>query len=146
MQLHSLECTVQAGNSMILDRLAVLPAGNGSQGTLTPSAHALQSNRDKTQRRRPLRKIRITLPRYFTTSAWEFGLQESGNGWTMQLQPVNIRPRESFVFEVVRSGRVPAVRALLESGSLSMQDQAAASDFEPRQSILDVHSHLLKDM
>jgi hypothetical protein len=140
MQLHSLEYTVQVGNTMILDRLAVSPADKGSQDMLVVSSQVVQVKRNSNQKRWPLRKIRITLPRYFTRCVWELGIQESGNGWAMQLHPVNERPPESFVFDVVRSGRVPAVRALLESGSLSMQDQAAASEFEPCRSLLDVRS------
>jgi hypothetical protein len=140
MQLHSLEYTVQLGNTMILDRLDVLPADKRSQDTSPLSSQALQTHRNKTPKRGPPRKIRISLPRVFASCVWEFGLQGSGAGWAMQLHPINERPRDSFVFDVVRSGRVPAVRALLESGSMSMHDQAAASEFEPCQSLLDVRS------
>ena len=122
---------------MILDRLTVSKFKAGSQDEVPSSFQALKV---RNQKRGPLRKIRIALPRYFTNCVWEFGLQEYGNGWAMQLQPINERPPESFVFDVVRSGRVPAVRSLLESGSLSMQDQAAASEFSTRKSLLDVSS------
>lgn len=101
------------------------------------SPQALQTTKNKSQERRPLRKLRISLPRYFTSRVWEFGLQESEAGWSMHLHIVNERPVDSFVFDVVRSGRVPAVRALLESGDLSMHDHAVAFDYEPCLSLLD---------
>lgn len=112
---------------MILDRLTVSNFKTESQDEVPSSSQALKVRKTHDQKRRPLHKIRIALPRCFTECVWEFGLQESGNGWAMQLYPINERPPESFVFDVVSSGRVSAVRALLESGPLSMQDQAAAS-------------------
>lgn len=123
---------------MILDRLTVSKFKDGSQDEVPSESQALKVRKNHNQERRPLRKIRIALPRYFTNCVWEFGLQESGDGWAMHLYPINERPRDSFVFDVVRSGRVPAVRALLESGSLSIHDQAAASELWPRWSLLDV--------
>jgi hypothetical protein len=127
---------------MILDRLTVPKSKEGIQDTVLSPSQALRVTKTHNQKRRPLRKFRIALPWYFTDCVWEFGLQESGNGWAMQLHPVNERPLESFVFDVVRSGSVPAVRRLLESGSLSMQDQAVAPKFWPRSrmSLLDVSS------
>ena len=124
---------------MILDRLTVSKFKDGSQDEVPSSFQARKVKKHHNQKRRPLRKIRIALPRYFTNCVWEFGLQESGNGWVMQLYPINERPWTSFAFVVVESGCVPAVRALLESGSLSMQDQAATS-ISTRKSLLDVRS------
>lgn len=123
---------------MILDRLTVPKSKEGIQDAVLSPSQALRVTKTHNQKRRPLRKFRIALPRYFTECVWEFGLQESGNGWAI----VNERPLESFVFDVVRSGSVPAVRRLLESGSLSMQDQAVAPKFWPRSrmSLLDVRS------
>ena len=143
LQLHSLEHTVQDGNAMILDRLAVSKVKEGVQDVVLSSSQAFEVKRPHNQKRRPLRKIRLALPRYFTKCVWEFGLQESGNGWAMQLHSVNERPYESAVFKVVRTGYVLAVRALLESGSLSMQDHTPPSEFSPRQSLLDVSSKYL---
>lgn len=128
---------------MILDRLAVSKVKEGIQDVVLSSSQTLETRRPRDQKRRSLRKIRLALPRYFTNCVWEFGLQESGNGWAMQLHPVNERPLESFVFNVVVSGCVPAVRALLESGDLSMQDYAAATEYWPRRSLLDVRSQRL---
>jgi len=120
---------------MILDRLTASKFKDGSQDEVPSTSQALKVRKNHNQKRRPFHKIRIALPRYFTDCVWEFGLQEFGNGWVMQLHPINARPPDSFVFDVVRSGRVPAVRSLLESGSLSMQDRIAT----PRLwSLLDV--------
>jgi hypothetical protein len=140
LQLHSLEHTVQDGNALILDRLAVSEIQEKIQDVVLSSSRAFEVRKPKTQKRH---KIRIALPRFFTDRVWEFGLQESENGWAMQLHPVIERPLDSFVFNVVRSGSVPAVRRLLESGDLSMQDHAAASEYWPRRSLLDVRSQRL---
>jgi len=143
LQLHSLKHTVQDGNAIILDRLAVSTIKEGSQDAVLSSSQALEVRKSHNHKRRPLRKIRIALPRFFTDCVWEFGLQESENGWAMQLHPVNERPLKSPVFDVVRSGNVPAVRALLECGVLSMQDHAAVSNVRPRSrmTLLDVSSN-----
>ena len=125
---------------MILDRLTVPKSKDRSQDDVLSSLQTLKVSKHYNRKRRPHHKIRIALPRCFTKCVWEFGLQESGNGWAMQLHPINERPPESFAFNVVRSGSVPAVRALLESGSLSMQDHAAAPTYSTRQSLLDVRS------
>ncbi|KAM0715292.1 hypothetical protein Q7P37_008790 [Cladosporium fusiforme] len=68
------------------------------------------------------RKFRVSLPRWFTNCVWEFGMCEAGEGWIFQLRPVNYRPYDSLVFEVVRLGSVQAVRRLLDSGELSARD------------------------
>jgi hypothetical protein len=138
MQLHDLETAVQAGNSMILDRLSVPASATTPQDTLTSTSQLLQVEVRQTKKSHSHRKFRIALPRSFIDCVWEFGIRGTGNGWEFQLHPVNIRPRDAFVFKVVKSGRVSAVRALLESGSLSMQDRAEASDFDPCESLLDV--------
>jgi len=145
LQLHSLKHTVQDGNAMILDRLTVSKVKDEIQDVALTSSRALEVRKPHCQKQRPLRKMRIALPRFFTDCVWEFGLRDSENGWAMQLHPVKERPLESPVFNVVRSGNVPAVRALLESGSLSMQDQAAASNIWPRSrmTLLDVRSYRL---
>ena len=141
LRLHSHKDTVQNGNVMTLDHLTVSKCKDGSQDEVPCSSQALEVRKPHNQKRRPLHKIRIALPRYFTDCVWEFGLQESGNGWVVQRHPINERPPDSFVFYVVRSGSVPAVRALFKSGSLLMQDQAARSEYGLiRVSSMFVHS------
>jgi hypothetical protein len=138
MQLHDLENAVLAGNSMILDRLTVPTSAGTPPDTLASTSQRLQVKVRQTKKSPSHRKFRIALPRSFVDCVWEFGVRGTGNGWEFQLHPVNIRPRDAFVFKVVKSGRVPAVRALLDSGALSMQDRAVASDFDPCESLLDV--------
>jgi hypothetical protein len=138
MQLHDLENAVQAGNSMILDRLTVSESDKASPKTLTPSSQRPQVGVRQNKKSHSHRKIRIALPRCFVNCVWEFGIRVTSSGWEFRLHPVNIRPRDSFVFKVVGSGRVEAVRALLESGSLSIQDRLAASEYQPCEGILDV--------
>jgi hypothetical protein len=128
---------------MILDRLAVWKAKEETEDVVLSSSRAFKVGKPKTRKRQPLHKIRIALPRIFTDCVWEFGLQGSENGWEMQLHPVNERPWDSFVFNVVQSGCVSAIRALLESGDLSMRDHAAASQYLPCRSLLDVRSQRL---
>jgi hypothetical protein len=140
-QLHDLENAVQAGNSMILDRLTVPTSATSPEDTLASTSQRLQVEVRQTKKSHSHRKFRIALPRSFVDCVWEFGMRGTGNGWEFQLHPVNMRARESFVFKVVTSGRVPAVRALLESGSLSIHDRAMASDHGvpvPCESLLDV--------
>jgi hypothetical protein len=106
--------------------------------TSRPLASRGGEQRTRNRKRQPFRRFRISLPRCFVDCVWEFGLRASNKGWDIQLRPVNTRPQESFVFNVVRSGSVPAVRALLESGSLSERDQAAAPVSRSCQSLLEV--------
>ena len=140
LQLHSLKHTAQDGNAMILRRLAVSKVKEENQDVTLTSSQALEVRKPHNQKQQPLRKMRIALPRFFTDCVWKFGLRDSENGWAMQVHPVKERPLKSSVFNVVRSGNVPAVCALLGCGVLSMQDHAAASEYWPRKSLLDVRS------
>jgi hypothetical protein len=130
---------------MILDRLTVPTSATSPEDTLASTSQRLQVEVRQTKKSPSHRKFRIALPRSFVDCVWEFGVRGTGNGWEFQLHPVNIRPRDAFVFKVIRSGRVSAVRALLESGALSMQDRAVASDFDPCESLLDVGCFHLAD-
>jgi hypothetical protein len=145
MQLHDLENAVQAGNSLILDRLTVPASDKTPQDVLASTTQRRPFQAHQNRKSHSRCKFRIALPLCFVNCVWEFGLRGTGSGWELQLHPVNLRPRDSFVFKVVESGRVPAVRALLESGLLSMQDRAETSDFipDPCESLLDVSSQYL---
>jgi hypothetical protein len=138
MQLHDLEHAVQAGNTMILDRLPVPTPHRMLPDTSAPVTHRLEVEVRKSAKQHSHRKFRISLPRFFVDCVWEFGMRGTSSGWEFQLHPVNMRSRESVVFKVVRSGRVPAVRALLDFGSLSIHDHAVASEYEPCENLLDV--------
>lgn len=67
--------------------------------------------------------MRLALPRWLSQHAWEFVVNELDGAWNFSVRPVNIRPYGTFVFDVVRSGNVGAVRKLLTSGQLSVSDQ-----------------------
>jgi hypothetical protein len=79
-------------------------------------------------RKRPngkfLRKIRISLPNWFTDTVWEVGTFDMGydNIQTLQLRFFHVRPMNSAIFKVICSGNVESVRKLLGTGHLSLQD------------------------
>lgn len=139
-QLNNLESIIKHGNSMVLDRLSptATVSCREAQDIVASRSSAYRVEESRNQKRQPLRKFRISLPQCFLECVWEFGLRASNNGWEFQLHPIRTRSRESFVFKVVESGSVPAVRALLESGSLSARDQAVASNSSFGLSLLDV--------
>ena len=95
---HSLEDTVQNGKAIILDHITVSKFKVGSQDEVPSSSQALEVRKPHNQKQRPLHKIRIALSRYSTDCVWEFGLQESGNGWVVQRHPTNERPPDSLCF------------------------------------------------
>jgi hypothetical protein len=66
--------------------------------------------------------MRLALPRWLSRYVWEFAAHEVDGAWNFSVRPVNIRPHGTFVFDVVRSGNVEAVRKLLSSGELSVSD------------------------
>ena len=78
------------------------------------------------------RKFRLTLPRWFTETVWDFGTYNFGDGWVFQVQPIHIRPQTTPAFDVVRSGNVEAVRRLLASGELSASDCEYREYGEPK--------------
>lgn len=67
--------------------------------------------------------MRLALPSWLSHTVWEFAAHELDGAWNFSVRPVNIRPYGTFVFDVVRSGDVGAVRKLLTSGGLSISDQ-----------------------
>lgn len=67
--------------------------------------------------------MRLALPRWLSRYVWEFAAHELDGAWNFSVRPINIRPYRTFVFNVVRSGNVEAVRKLLTSGELSVSDQ-----------------------
>jgi hypothetical protein len=86
------------------------------------------------------RMISISFPSWFTYTVWEFGTFDMGQDSirTLQLRFFNVRPRNSAVFDVVRSGNVEGVRKLLMTGDLSLQDH-----FSPTWSCDYAHSLLV---
>jgi hypothetical protein len=66
--------------------------------------------------------MRLALPPWLSHYVWEFAAHELDGAWNFSVRPVNIRPYGTFVFDVVRSGNVEAVRKLLTSGELCVSD------------------------
>lgn len=129
-RLSRLQDTLESGNSQVL-------------GHVTALAHRMEPsplNSDLGQHTKPKRlpyrelrrkkvyKFRLSLPRWFSESVWDFGVYASEGIWAIYLQHMNVRPWSAYVFEVVRSGDVEAVRCLLQSGHLSFQDCADSAN------------------
>jgi hypothetical protein len=71
-------------------------------------------------------KFRLALPQRLVKCIWEFSIHKCDNAWTFQLKPVNIRPARTYAFDFVRTGDVSAVRELLRSRQLSVQDRESS--------------------
>jgi hypothetical protein len=111
-RLEALDSKMEAGHEGILSRISSL--GPMVKGPPRPvSAHATQ---------RSSRKYRLTLPRWFTETVWELGVNTCEGGWNFQLRQINIRPYTTRAFDAVRSGNLEDVRRLLTSGELSLSD------------------------
>jgi hypothetical protein len=122
--LHDLDRTVQAGHAAILSQLGSLDSQKKSQPR--PPSNSFSHGQERRQQAystiRSSRKLRLTLPRWFTKTVWEFGAYGCEGGWTFQLRPINIRPYGTSAFDAVRDGNVEAVRKLLAAGELSGSD------------------------
>lgn len=138
MRMQSLEHSVMAGNAAILARMheGVDPSRSTPQATpaaVKPAKTVISRKHTGRQRRD---EFRIALPNWFTESVWEFGVSKSTSGWDFRLHAINVRSRDEFVFDVVRSGKVPAVRALLKNGDLGIRD--LESEFGQTECLLEV--------
>jgi hypothetical protein len=139
-RLDSLERAVASGNLALLERIQVpetrqLVEDPESQELVKAPKPiepqrlelALNDNKrhmtsDDRRKRTWLCKFRVSLPLWLVNRVWEFGLREADGGWTAQLYPIMVRPRDTYVFDFVYSGDVDAVRRLLRSGQLSVRD------------------------
>lgn len=122
--LHDLDRTVQAGHAAILSQLGSLDSQKKSQPR--PPSNSFSNGQERRQQaystRRSSRKLRLSLPRWFTTTVWEFATYDFGDGRMFQVVPINVRPYSTPSFDAVRSGNVEEVRDLLASGELSASD------------------------
>ena len=122
--LQHLDNAIQSGHATILSRIDSL--NTSSTGLSQPASSALAHDRMQGRRkylnRRSTLKFRLALPRWFTDTVWELAAYKCEGCCILQLRPANIREEGAFVFEVVRSGNIEAVRALLASGELSSSD------------------------
>lgn len=87
--------------------------------------------------------MRLALPRWLSHYVWEFAAHKLDSAWNFSVRPVNIRPYGTFVFDVVRSGNVEAVRKLLASGELSVSDHEDVY-YRGHNSLLSVSSMYLE--
>jgi hypothetical protein len=122
--LQHLDSAMKSGHATILSRIDSL--NTPSTGLSQPASSALAQDRMQDRRkdliRRSTLKFRLALPRWFTDTVWELAAYKCEGCCILQLRPANIREEGAFVFEVVRSGNIEAVRALLASGELSSSD------------------------
>lgn len=124
-QLQNLSLAVQSGHATILKQIETTrPSGTvtscGSASAIPHNGRGL-AQRDRTQRS-SARIFRFALPRWLSHHVWEFAAHDLDGAWNFRVRPVNVRPSGAFVFEVVRSGNVEAVKKLLMSGELSVSD------------------------
>lgn len=92
---------------------------------LTADSGVVSANAQRTRKHHDnSHRLRVKLPRWFTSCVWEFGVLESDNMWTYQIRSINVRPSRTlaFDFDFVRSGDVKAVWRLIRSGDLSVHD------------------------
>jgi hypothetical protein len=118
--LHKLDCTLQAGHADMRSQFSSLEQQVSALSRSVLSTVRVASENER--QRRPKRKIRLALPRWFTDTVWEFGANACNAGWIFQLNPINVRTFGTYAFDVVRSGNVSRVRKLLASGELSGSD------------------------
>jgi hypothetical protein len=142
-QLQNLGLLVQSGHTTILNRIeSTMASGPSTASHNGPIAyHTRQGLRPRSCAKRPsARTLRLALPRWLSNYIWEFAVHELDGGWNFRVRSVNVRPNGSFVFDVVRSGNVDAVRKLLTSGELSVSDHEC-DEYEPWDSSLLLVSH-----
>jgi hypothetical protein len=111
-RLEALDSKVEAGHAGILSKI----------GSLGPLVEGPPRPVSTNATRRSTRRYRLTLPRWFTETVWELGVDTCEGGWNFQLRQTNIRPYTTHAFDAVRSGNLGDVRRLLTSGELSVSD------------------------
>lgn len=130
-RLSRLQDTLESGHSQLLGHVTALAHREMEPSSLEPDLG--QHTKPKRIPRRELwrkkvYKFRLSLPRWFSESVWDFGLYASEGIWAIYLQHMNVRPWSAYVFGFVESGDVEAVRRLLQSGHLSFQDCAGRTN------------------
>lgn len=125
-QLQNLSLVVQSGHASILERIETTRSLGSNISA--PCASTVNSTRQGLLPRGrtkniPVWTLRLALPRWLARRVWEFAVHESNGAWNFRVRPINIRPYGTFVFDIVRSGNVEAVKKLLTSGELSVSDR-----------------------
>ena len=130
-RLSRLQDTIESGNSQLLGHVTAL-----AHREMDPSSPRLDLGQQHTRPKRPEHKglkrkkvyqVRLSLPRWFPESVWDFGMYVSEGTWAVCLQQKNVRPGDTYIFKIVASGDVEAVRHLLQAGYLSFLDCAGVA-------------------
>lgn len=111
-RLEEIDSRIEAGHRDILLQIGSLsPLVRGPSRPV--SSHAARQLR---------RRYRLALPRWFTETVWELGVNTCESGWDFQLRQISVRPYTTPAFDAVRSGTVNDVKRLLSAGELSASD------------------------
>jgi len=136
-----LKDTVESGNAALVGQIAAFTSQQKIPHTCDEPREALGNPTGRCanySRRGKTRRCRLVLPRWFIRCVWDFTIHGSNHVWTVQLQPVNLRPFYTDAFEPVRNGDVIAVCKLLEQGHLCVNDRAVYWDSTTSVSLLEV--------
>ncbi|KAK1990339.1 hypothetical protein LX36DRAFT_416661 [Colletotrichum falcatum] len=73
------------------------------------------------------RQVTLQTPSWLSREAWtwEFQSQRAVSGWNFSLRSYSIRPQDSLIFKVVKSGDVSTMLALFGTGEASLYDRDA---------------------
>jgi hypothetical protein len=125
-----LQSSVESGNLALIGHITSFASQQATSSGSDPPHQAKEDRSVAGRRRLPKtpkdgteHKFRLALPRRLVKCIWEFSVLECDNAWTFQLKPVNIRPAHTYAFDFVRAGDVSAVRELMRSRQLSIQDR-----------------------
>jgi len=129
MQLGNIHHDVSYGHSRLYDQLEDLKKNRdiskGPQRFYEPQTHVTRTTSGKryvSSKNHSSVRFRLPLLAWLAGRTWEIAVGQSQASWTLQIHPVNYRPRESLVFRYVREGNITAVDRLLRAGELSIWD------------------------
>jgi hypothetical protein len=133
-RLDMLQTAVESGNLALIGHITTFASQQATSSGSNPPQQ-VNGNRSvaggkklpKRSRNGTEYKFRLALPHRLVKCIWEFSVHECDNAWTFQLKPVNIRPARTYAFDFVRAGDVSAVRELMISRQLSIQDREQSS-------------------
>lgn len=140
--IERLQTSVDTGQVTLINHItgfASQLAANSASIPLSASSEYMSTSRvaTKTSRYGKSRRFRVSLPRWLVGRIWELGLHQCDNVWTVQLASINVRPARTYVFDFVRAGDVEAVRKLLNSGQLSVQDREYKYTWQDPRTLLE---------
>jgi hypothetical protein len=129
-RLDMLQTSIESGNLALIGHITTFASQQATTSGGNTIQHAHDDRSVMGRRKLPKRprnnteyKFRLALPHRLVKCIWEFSVHECDSAWTFQLKPVNIRPAHTYAFDFVRAGDVIAVRELMKSRQLSVQDR-----------------------